>query len=228
MATEDHQRTTAAGYDCWAALYNDSDPSTSLDEPFVLEHLKPFPGCHILDVGCGTGRYLRQLDPGLYRITGVDLSGGMLARARRQTRTRTDISFLQASATSLPFLQSSFDRVMCGLVLDHIELPKRLFEEIAIVLKTNGRAIVAAVHPDMQRMTGADIDVGSEEETVRIPGYIHEVRELVAAATDARLTPVAVEEPRVTPAMVERNPSWNRKLGQPGLLLFALVNNQYI
>lgn len=226
MKTEDDQRTTAAGYDRWAALYNDKDPSTALDEPFVLEHLKPFPGCNILDVGCGTGRYLRQLIPGLYRIIAVDLSRGMLTRAQRQTNMRTDISFFQASAISLPFLPCSFDRVLCGLVLDHIALPKQLFEAIATVLRKNGHAIVAAVHPDMQRITGADIDVGSEAEPVRIPGHIHEVGDLVAAAGDAHLTVVAVEEPRVTPAMIERSPSWQRKLGQPGLLLLALVNGK--
>jgi hypothetical protein len=78
----------------------------------------------------------------------------------------------------------------------------------------------------MQRITGADIDIGSEAEPVRIPGHIHEVGDLVAAAGDAHLTVVAVEEPRVTPAMIERSPSWKRKLGQPGLLLLALVNGK--
>jgi SAM-dependent methyltransferase len=59
------------GYDRWAPRYDDRDPSTSQDESFLLEQLKPFPGCRILDLGCGTGRYLRRLMPGWYRVTAV-------------------------------------------------------------------------------------------------------------------------------------------------------------
>ena len=183
MATEADERATATGYDRWAALYDDGDPSTWLDEPFLLEQLNPFPGCRILDLGCGTGRYLRQLTQDLYRITAVDLSRGMLARARRHTDKRIDVSFLQASVTCLPFQPCSFDRIMSGLVIDHIASPrgKWPFDQMATMLTKNGRAVVAAVHPDMQRITGADIDVASDEGAVHIPGHIHEVGELVAA-----------------------------------------------
>jgi ubiquinone/menaquinone biosynthesis C-methylase UbiE len=81
MGTSDEERATASGYDEWAPSYDDRDPSTWLDEPFLLEHLKPFSNCRVLDMGCGTGRYLRRLPPSAYRITGVDLSKNMLARA---------------------------------------------------------------------------------------------------------------------------------------------------
>lgn len=224
MATEADERATATGYDRWAALYDDGDPSTWLDEPFLLEQLNPFPGCRILDLGCGTGRYLRQLTPGLYRITAVDLSRGMLARARRHTNKRIDISFLQASITCLPFQPWSFDRMMSGLVIDHIASPRQLFDQMATMLTKSGRAVVAAVHPDMQRVTGADIDVASDEGAVRIPGHIHEVGELVAAVQGAHMKVVAIDEPRITPAMLEHRPTWKRKLGCPALLLLALVN----
>lgn len=222
MPTGADERETGAGYDCWAATYDDSDPSTWLDEPFLLSQLKPFPGCRILDLGCGTGRYLRRLAPGLYRITAVDLSRGMLSRARRDTQSREEISWVQASVTCLPFQSYLFDRVMSGLVLDHIEKPEHLFVQVAAVLKPKGRAVVAAVHPDMQRLTGADIELADTKGSIRITGHLHEVRDLIVAAQDAKLMVDRVEEPVVTQAMVTKRSDWRYKVGCPALALLAL------
>lgn len=49
-----------AAYDRWAETYDDADPSTLLDEPFLLLMVKLFRGCRVLDLGCGTGRYLLE------------------------------------------------------------------------------------------------------------------------------------------------------------------------
>lgn len=222
MAADAREMGTEAGYDYWATSYDDGDPSTWLDEPFLLDQLKPFPGCRILDVGCGTGRYLRRLAPGLYQITAVDLSRGMLCRARRHTERREEVLWVQASVTCLPFQSGLFDRVMSGLVLDHIERPEHLFEQIAAVLKPKGRAVVTAVHPDMQRLTGADIELVRTEEPIRIAGYLHEAKDLIVSAQDAKLTVERMEEPVVTEAMVIQRSDWRRKLGCPALLLMVL------
>ena len=223
----EHERATAAGYDRWAASYDDHDPSTELDEPFLLEHLQPYPGCRILDVGCGTGRYLRRLAPLHYRIVGVDLSRKMLARAREQIGARTDICLVQASAGCLPFEPASFDRIMSGLVVDHLASAKLWFENLSTLLTRKGRAIVAAVHPAMQRITGCDIDIQrGDEEAIHIPGHIHEVDHLVATANEAGMTVCAMEEPAVTPAMLKLRPAWSNKIGNSALLLLALAKNQ--
>jgi ubiquinone/menaquinone biosynthesis C-methylase UbiE len=220
---DDDERATSAGYDLWAPLYDDGDPSTWLDEPFLLEQLNPFPGCRILDLGCGTGRYLRRLSSNLYRVVAVDLSRGMLARAGRAMGDRQDIHFLQASVTCLPFHPGQFDRIMSGLVIDHVPTPEDLFRQMAELLAPKGRAIVAGVHPEMQRLTGADIEVAGDQGAVSIHGRIHEVAELIEAARRARFVVEALHEPCVTPGMVARRPAWRRRLGCPALVLLALV-----
>ena len=225
MVYNPDESTTATGYDLWAPVYDDHDPSTWLDEPFLLEHLKPFPGCRILDLGCGTGRYLRRLSPGLYRITAMDLSRGMLTRAGREAGSRRDIDWVQASVTALPFQLRRFDRIMSGLVIDHVEQPEHLFRQLAAVLAPAGRAVVAGVHPDMQRLTGPEIDVASEQGAARIQGHLHEVTALTKAATEAGLRVALIEEPRVTRAMIEQRPAWTRKLGCAALVLLLLLSN---
>jgi ubiquinone/menaquinone biosynthesis C-methylase UbiE len=159
MPPPDWDSAAKAGYDRWAASYDDGDPTTWLDEPFLLKHLQPFPGCRILDVGTGTGRYLRQLAPFQYRIVAIDFSKNMLARAVRHLRGRADVSLVQASAATLPFLPCTFDRIMSGLVLDHVRSPEQFFRGVSDVLTPVGRAVVAVVHPDMQRITGSDIQI---------------------------------------------------------------------
>jgi ubiquinone/menaquinone biosynthesis C-methylase UbiE len=223
MGMSEHENATAQGYDRWAASYDDRDPSTWLDEPFVLRHLHAFPGCRILDLGCGTGRYLRLCAESPSWTVGLDISRKMLARARERIAGRTDIRLVHASVTSLPFIPGSFDRVVSGLVIDHVASAQDLFREIAVVLTGQGHAVIAAVHPAMQRITGSDIEVAaSDQDAIHIPGRLHEVDDLLAAARLAGLTLVAKDEPPVTPAMLEHRPQWRRKLGCPALVLLVL------
>lgn len=226
MDASENERATASGYDRWAASYDDKDPSTWLDEPFLLQHLLPFPGCRILDVGSGTGRYLRRLSPSPYCIVGIDLSINMLTRAKQHLGRRPDVFLVQASAASLPFMPCSFDRIMSGLLVDHVGCPEQFFREVSSLLVPDGRAVVVSVHPDMQRLTGSDIRVQcGGNEAIDIPGHLHEVEHLLAAAREARLDVVAVDEPRVTTAMVKHRPMWSNKIGRSALLLLALTKS---
>jgi cyclopropane fatty-acyl-phospholipid synthase-like methyltransferase len=159
-----------------------------------------------------------------YRIIGLDLSRKMLARAKQYLGPRTDICLVQASACTLPFKPFTFDRIMSALVIDHMASAEQWFREISSMLAMDGKAVVAAVHPDMQRLTGWDIEIQSaKDEAIHIPGHIHEVEQLLAGARDAGLTVVAMEEPRVTAAMLEHRPTWSSKLGRSALLLLALT-----
>src|SRR6478672_2672657 len=62
----------------------------------------------ILDVGCGTGYWLRAL-AGRARVgIGVDRSAGMLEQA-----TGTGVRLVRANAEELPFIAERFDRLVC-------------------------------------------------------------------------------------------------------------------
>src|SRR5215472_18984557 len=68
----------------WSQAYDASpNPLLELEERFLSAVLPEIRGKDVLDVGCGTGRWLTQLvklTPG--SLTGVDASPEMLARAR--------------------------------------------------------------------------------------------------------------------------------------------------
>jgi ubiquinone/menaquinone biosynthesis C-methylase UbiE len=209
------------GYDRWAPYYDDSDPSTLLDGPFMLSQCEPMRGLRVLDLGCGTGRYLRQLNLTGARVVACDLSQAMLFRARRGMSGDASIMWIQGSAESLPFRSGSFDRIVSGLIVDHVVNLDRLLAGVADVLTPGGRAVIAAIHPDMQRLTGPVVRFATGLQECRIEGIIHEVADVLQAATNAGLSIVTCEEPCVTEAIIDRRPQWRSRLGCPALLLLA-------
>lgn len=82
-----------------------------LDVAFVREHCTP-PG-RLVDLGCGTGRLLRELAGQGYTGTGVDLSPEMLRVARERSAGLT-LTWVEANLTDLSALpDGSFDQAAC-------------------------------------------------------------------------------------------------------------------
>jgi ubiquinone/menaquinone biosynthesis C-methylase UbiE len=76
------------------------------------------PEARVLDAGCGAGRDMAWMEAQGARVTGVDLSVGMLAQARRRLRGE----LLQGDLRRLPFPDGAFAGVWCMAALLH--LPK--------------------------------------------------------------------------------------------------------
>ena len=96
----------------------------------------------MLDIGCGTGRFLAQLDE-VAKAWGVDRSPEMLEVAR----TRVGGAGLKlGSAEELPFKDGWFERATMWLVAHLVNRP-RAFAEAARVLEPGGRFAVATFDP---------------------------------------------------------------------------------
>ena len=97
-------------------------------------------GLEILDLGCGTGRHSIRMAGAGARITALDFSSRMLAEARKKAG-ESDVRFqLHDLSQPLPFPPESFDRVLCALVVDHIEDLDKLFTEMHRVCRPTVRA----------------------------------------------------------------------------------------
>jgi len=100
------------------------------------------PGRRVLDIGCGTGRFLAQLAE-IAKAWGVDASSEMLEVAR----TRAGSAGLKlGSAEELPFKDGWFERATMWLVAHLVDRP-RAFAEATRVLEPGGRFAVATFDP---------------------------------------------------------------------------------
>lgn len=99
----------------------------------------------ILEVGCGSGYWLRQLvqwGASPERIVGIDLLPERVAQARRSTVSATGV--VLASATRLPFPAESFDLVLQATVFTSIlsdEVRRTAAAEMSRVLAPAGRIL---------------------------------------------------------------------------------------
>ena len=115
------------------------------------------PRMRVLDLGCGTGTLtlmLKQAHPEA-QITGLDGDPQVLAIARDKSRG-TDIQWDEGLASSLPYPDFVFDRVVTSLVVHHLitDDKRRAFKEVYRVLKPHGELHVldfGAPHSSLTR-----------------------------------------------------------------------------
>ena len=93
----------------------------------------------ILEVGCGTGLGLRDADPAVDTLCGIDPNPASLQRARQRA---PGADLVLASAEYLPFADNSFDCVVSSLVFCSVPDPARGLAEIRRVLKSDGRLLM--------------------------------------------------------------------------------------
>jgi ubiquinone/menaquinone biosynthesis C-methylase UbiE len=96
-------------------------------------------GMRLLDVACGTGELAGRAAERGAAPTGVDLSEGMVALARK---LQPAIDFAQADAEKLPYADGSFGAATAAFVLNHVPSPPGAAAELARVLAPGGRAAV--------------------------------------------------------------------------------------
>jgi len=95
-----------------------------------------------LEIGCGSGIILQEIDKIAKNAVGMDLSVGML-----QSCLRKGLTVSEGDATKIPFADASFDLVYSFKVLPHIEDLDSVFSEINRVLRPGGRAVLEFYNP---------------------------------------------------------------------------------
>ncbi len=118
------------GFGRWARTYDDApNPVVSL----IDRHLE-FPSGLVIDVACGTGRWVERTGG-----FGVDLSIEMLSK--RADRVS------QADARRLPFRDGIADVALCILALGYISPPEAAIDELFRITRPGGTIIAADFHP---------------------------------------------------------------------------------
>ncbi|WP_417912568.1 class I SAM-dependent methyltransferase [Candidatus Electronema sp. TJ] len=102
----------------------------------VLNEIKKVPNCMLLDVGCGFNhKFLSTVEPYIAQGVGIDFKV-------------PNVSFRKIRAIqmklneTMPFHNDSFNIATMLAVLEHLEKPKQILDEIARVLQDEGKLIL--------------------------------------------------------------------------------------
>ena len=109
----------------------------------ALRYLEGSAPRQLLEVGCGTGEFLRRLRIRYPKavLAGIDPAAGMLAVARRKLGDDPRLRVHGARAEALPFRSGRFDAVLCVNALHCVRGASGAMGEMARVLRSGGRLV---------------------------------------------------------------------------------------
>lgn len=151
--------------DSYASLLPDASFEAPTDRGMIeafASHVTERPARPVVDAGCGTGRMTRLLASLGVAVSGIDLSAGMIAVARR---TSPELTFEAAELSDLPYADRQLGGVFAWYSIIHSppgELP-RIFAEFFRVLAPGGHALlsfqVGEGHRHLTRAYGHDVSM---------------------------------------------------------------------
>ena len=177
----------------------------SADEfyPFTARQLPTDENSRVLDLGCGTGLELAEyykLCPSA-RITGIDLSQGMLAELKRKF-TNKDITLIHGSYFDVPLGENAFDAAVSVESLHHFTKEEKLplYAKLHAALKEKGYFILTdyfALSDDEERMHRQTLNALKAEQGIADNEFYHydtplTVQHEIEALTEAGFASVEV------------------------------------
>lgn len=171
----------------------------------------------LVDIGCGIGRMDRHLAPRVGRLYGIDVSGEMVAQARKRLDALKNVEFLEGNGWNLDPLPGNFaDIVICHLTFQHVPRQVTLgyFKHVLDVLKPGGSFLF-----QMLETIGEPPPDPPDEITFEPPRYFRE-KELRSRLEEIGYDWVScrryrIEEPDLSFDHVR---PWVRKPGQSGFV----------
>ena len=179
-AVESHAPTrvsTGEGYRLWAATYDeDLNPLLAVERRALGPMLPDLRGKHSLDVGCGTGRWLRAfVERGARTAVGIDASPEMIMRAAAKPLLRNRL--VLAHALALPLHRGSADVIVCSFAVGHILDTRAFARELARVARPGADVFVTDMHP-AARALGWRCAFRCADRTVEIETFVRALPDL--------------------------------------------------
>lgn len=111
----------------------------------ILDMLRPSRGERILDAGCGTGIFTRDVIAAGAQVVGLELSFPMLVRAGEKL-SRTPFLMVQGDMSALPFADHVFDKSVSVTAIEFIKDARGAVDELFRVTRPGGLIVVATLN----------------------------------------------------------------------------------
>jgi cytosine/adenosine deaminase-related metal-dependent hydrolase/ubiquinone/menaquinone biosynthesis C-methylase UbiE len=185
----------ADAFAAWAAVYDEQDnPLLCLEERMLRRILPDRKGNDVVDIGCGTGRWLTYLSQtGAGSLLGVDSSKEMLEIA--SAKQLTNVRFVHAELPSVPAESSSADLVIASFVLSYVADLESCASELARILRTGGDLFISDMHLETADALGWKRGFSHEGKTFRLRMKDRSIAELIDAIASKGFSLVGYLEP---------------------------------
>lgn len=133
---------TRESYDNMASEFSDTRAQFWDELSFLSEHIER--DDHVIDIGCGNGRFAPLVASRHAHYDGIDYSKGLIAEARQKF---PEFEFGTGDATTLPFPDNTFDIAFSFAVIHHIPsraLRRQFIAEAFRVLHPGSKFIFTA------------------------------------------------------------------------------------
>lgn len=169
-------------YNQWSETYDEMENKTrDLEKKAGQAVLTGLSFTNVLELGCGTGKNTGWLSESAKQHLAVDLSKGMLEKAREKV-SREHVVFKQADITKpWDFVSTGIDLVTCSLILEHIQDLHFIFSEAGKVLNVGGLFYICELHPYKQ-YTGSKARFETAEGTQVLQCFVHHLSDYTGAA----------------------------------------------
>ncbi|GAG41090.1 unnamed protein product, partial [marine sediment metagenome] len=106
----------------------------------ILKFLQADKQDKVIEIGCGAGDILGKIGKG--KLTGLDISQYILNIAKKKYQS---IKFVVGNAEDLPeeIKQNQYDKIFCSEVLEHVEHPNKVLDEINKIAKEDSVIVVS-------------------------------------------------------------------------------------
>ncbi len=117
----------------------------------AIDFSNPSEGEVCLDLGCGRGNDVLKMAGKVGprgRVYGVDITEGMLEKARRTAEkiSAGNVEFIRADLEKIPLPDQSVDLVISNCTINHVSDKKSTWKEIYRILKDGGRFVVSDIY----------------------------------------------------------------------------------
>ena len=167
-----HRRVLEHSFSRQAAAFEDRRFNAVFtdDVDWLFARLALDPDQLVLDVAAGTGHAGRRLAAAVRCVIALDATPAMLEQGRRAAAAAGlgNIVFEQGDAGALPFLDGSFDIVVCRFAVHHFEDPRIQVAEMTRCVRPGGTVVIADLAADDDPTAAA---VQNRLERLRDPAH---------------------------------------------------------
>ncbi|MDE2726458.1 MAG: class I SAM-dependent methyltransferase [Gemmatimonadota bacterium] len=214
---------------------------TGFLDAWMLRALGDVEGRRVLDIGCGEGRFCRLLAGLGAEVTGIDLTKGLVERARSLSEGAG--TYLVGNAHDLAGVEDErFDRAVSYIVMVDLFNYRDAIRSAFRVLRPGGRFIVCNIHPMRMAKTNGWIRQGNRKLFYAVDDYTDEGPRLeeiswtgkaftsmhrtlssyVTAFLESGFVLEGLQEPTPSAAQLAAHPTFDDEYRVPNFILYTL------